>query len=81
MVDNPVRPCYAIIIETNKRAIMLVRFVNRGYKTDDGLREAEVVGTDLSIHGAPELVIQNPWWSGETLKCQWEDNEWVCDLD
>ena len=60
---------------------MLVRFVNRGYKTDDGLREAKVVRTDLSIHGAPELVIANPWWSGETLKCQWEDNEWVCDLD
>ena len=60
---------------------MLVRFVNRGYKTDDGLREAEVVRTDLSIHGAPELIIANPWWSGETLKCQWENNEWVCDLD
>ncbi|MEC8767949.1 MAG: hypothetical protein VXX23_05125 [Actinomycetota bacterium] len=55
--------------------------MNRGYGTDDGLREAEVVRTDLSIHGAPELVIENPWWSGETLKCQWESNEWVCDLD
>ena len=39
---------------------MLVRFVNRGYKTDDGLKEAEVVRTDLSIHGAPELIIANP---------------------
>ena len=60
---------------------MLVRFVNRGYGTDDGLKEAEVVRTDLSIHGVPELVIQNPWWSGETLRCSWENNEWVCDLD
>ena len=60
---------------------MLVRFINNGYKTDDGLKESKVVRTDLSIHGAPELVIQNPWWSGETQKCQWEDNEWVCDLE
>ena len=60
---------------------MLVRFVNRGYGTDDGLKESKVIRTDLSIHGAPELFIANPWWSGETLKCSWENNEWVCDLD
>ena len=60
---------------------MQVRFVNRGFGTADGHKEVEVVRTDLSIHGAPELVIENPWWSGETLKCQWENNEWVCDLD
>tara|TARA_B100001564_G_scaffold48999_1_gene36086 strand:+ start:144 stop:326 length:183 start_codon:yes stop_codon:yes gene_type:complete len=60
---------------------MLVRFVNRGHGTDDGHKEVEVVRTDLSIHGAPELVISNPWWSGDTLRCAWENNEWVCDLD
>ena len=41
---------------------MKVRFVNRGHGTDDGHKEVEVVRTDLSIHGAPELVISNPWW-------------------
>ena len=60
---------------------MKVRMVNRGYGTDDGLKEVEVIRTDLSIHGAPELIIANPWWSGETLKCTWETNEWVRDLD
>ena len=69
------------IVRKNQEGKMLVRFVNKGFGTDDGIREAEVVRTELSIHGAPELVIANPWWSGETLKCQWENNEWVCDLD
>ena len=49
---------------------MMVRFVNRGSGTDDGLKDVKVIRTDLSIHGAPELIIENPWWSGETLKCQ-----------
>ena len=60
---------------------MQVRFVNRGYGTDDGFKEATVVKTDLSIHGAPELIIENPWWPGDVLRCTWETNEWVCDLD
>ncbi len=60
---------------------MQVRFVNRGYGTDDGMRKVEVIKTDLSIHGAPELIISNPWWPGDTLRCTWETNEWVCDLD
>ena len=60
---------------------MLVRFVNNGYKTDDGLRESKVVRTDLSIHGAPHLRIENPWWTGDTLTCDWVEGEWVCDLD
>ena len=60
---------------------MQVRFVNRGFKTDDGLRESKVVRTDLSIHGAPQLIIENPGWTGDTLTCDWVDGEWVCDLD
>ena len=60
---------------------MQVRFINNGYKTDDGMKEANVIRTDLSIHGAPQLIIENPWWSGDTLTCDWVDCEWVCDLD
>ena len=60
---------------------MQVRFINNGYKTDDGMKEANVVRTDLSIHGAPQLIIENPCWSGDTLTCDWVDGEWVCDLD
>ena len=60
---------------------MKVKFVNKGYGTDDGFREVEVVKTELSIHGWPQLIIQNPWWTGDTLVCHWENNEWVCDLD
>ena len=60
---------------------MQVRFINNGYKTDDGMKEANVIRTDLSIHGAPQLIIENSWWSGDTLTCDWVDGEWVCDLD
>ena len=60
---------------------MQVRFINNGYKTDDGMKEANVFRTDLSIHGAPQLIIENPWWSGDTLTGDWVDGEWVCDLD
>lgn len=60
---------------------MQVRFINNGYKTDDGMKEANVIRTDLSIHGSPQLIIENPWWSGDTLTCDWVDGEWVCDLD
>ena len=60
---------------------MQVRFVNRGFKTDDGMRESKVVRTDLSIHGAPQLIIENPWWTGDTLTWDWVEGEWGCDLD
>ncbi len=59
-----------------------VRFVNRGYGSDEGLKEVSVVRQDLcELTLMPLLIIENPWWSGDTLKCQWYDNEWVCDLD
>ena len=62
---------------------MLVKFVNKGYGTNDGvLRKVDVVATELNeLTNAPQLRIANPWWTGDTLVCQWEDNEWVCDLD
>ena len=60
---------------------MKVRFVNKGYGTDDGYRDVEVVKTELSIHGWPQLIIKNPWWTDDTLVCEWTNNEWVCDLD
>jgi len=61
---------------------MLVRFINRGWKTDDGMKEVEVVATELNkFTNAPQLIIANPWWNGDTLVCEWTNNEWVCDLD
>ena len=61
---------------------MLVRFINRGYKTDDGFKEVDVVATELNeLTNAPQLRIANPWWTGDTLVCEWTNNEWVCDLD
>ena len=54
---------------------MKVKFVNKGYGTDDGFKEVEVVKTELSVFGWPQLIIKNPWWTGDTLVCQWENNE------
>ena len=61
---------------------MLVRFINRGWKTNDGMKEVDVVATELNeFTNAPQLRIANPWWTGDTLVCEWTNNEWVCDLD
>ena len=51
-------------------------------KTDDGFKEVDVVATELNeFTNAPQLRIANPWWTGDTLVCEWTNNEWVCDLD
>ena len=59
-----------------------VEFMNRGVGTPDGVREVRVIETQLCERThAPELIIENPWRSGDTLVCIWERDHWVCDLD
>ena len=57
-----------------------VHFVNRGFKTDSGIKTVKLVELGLcQFTGRPEAKIENPWWSGETLRAQFENNEWLCD--
>lgn len=83
-VDTSDNLCYikSINNEEGKMTQMNVKFINSGYGTDDGFKKVNVVGQEIcDFTTMPLLIIENPWWSGDTLKCQWYNNEWVCDLD
>ena len=60
-----------------------VHFVNRGYGTDEGYKN--VVVESLSIcefTGRPVAVVRSPFGLQDTtLRAQFLDNEWLCDLD
>ena len=65
---------------------MLVQFINRGFKTVGDKKEVKMVELGLcEFRGSPVMKIENPWWSGETLTCDWAEHDgvmqWVCDLD
>ena len=65
---------------------MLVQFINRGFNTVGDQKEVKMVEMSISeFRGSPVMKIENPWWSGETLTCDWAEHagvmQWVCDLD
>jgi hypothetical protein len=59
-----------------------VHFVNRGYSTDDGIKSVKLVKLDIHpVTSKPIAAIQSPFFPGDVLVAQFENNEWVCDLD
>ena len=59
-----------------------VHFINRGYGTDDGYKAVEVIANTICEFTArPQATIASPYFPGDTLTVQYENNEWVCDLD
>jgi hypothetical protein len=59
-----------------------VHFINRGYGTDNGFINVELKELKVcEFTQAPEAIIENPYWKGDTLRARFEDGEWVCDLD
>lgn len=59
-----------------------VHFINRGYGTDEGYKNVELVKLDICAYTqTPLALIDNPYFPGDTLRARFEDGEWVCDLD
>jgi len=59
-----------------------VHFVNRGYKTDYGIKEVKLVELGIcEFTQTPEAKIESPYWPGDTLRARYEGTGWVCDLD
>ena len=59
-----------------------VHFVNRGYGTDDGIKNVKVNEIAVcSITQRPVAVIDSPYFPGDTLRAEYVNNEWLCDLD
>ena len=59
-----------------------VHFVNRGFKTDDGVKQVEVVELGVcEFTQTPEAKIESPYFPGDTLRARYESTGWVCDLD
>ncbi len=59
-----------------------VHFVNRGFKTDDGIKTVEMISLGIcQFTGRPEATIKSPYPFGDPLKAHFENNEWLCDLD
>ena len=62
--------------------MLKVHFINRGYGTDSGFKEVELVKLKVcEFTQTPMALIDNPWWPGDTLTARYEGTEWVCDLD
>jgi len=61
---------------------LTVHFVNRGFRTDDGYKTVGLKQLEVcTFTGAPEAVIDNPYFPDDTLRARFEGSEWVCDLD
>lgn len=59
-----------------------VHFMNRGYGTDDGYKTVSAVNMRACEYtGRPQATIASPYFPGDTLTIQYENNEWICDLD
>ena len=59
-----------------------VHFLNRGYGTDDGYKQVELVKLDIyAATGQPMAAIKSPYFPGDVLVALFENAEWVCDLD
>lgn len=60
-----------------------VHFVNRGYGTDEGVKAVALESLGICEYtGRPEAVVRSPFGLQDTtLRAQFVDNEWLCDLD
>ena len=59
-----------------------VHFVNRGFRTDDGIKSVEVVELGVcEFTQTPQAKIESPYFPGDTLRARYESTGWVCDLD
>ena len=62
---------------------LTVHFVNRGYGTDEGTKTVALESLGICEYtGRPEAVVRSPFGLQDTtLRAQYVDNEWLCDLD
>ena len=59
-----------------------VHFINRGSGIDDAYKTVDAVNMRPSEYTArPQATIASPYFPGDTLTIQYENNEWICDLD
>jgi hypothetical protein len=59
-----------------------VHFVNRGYGTDDGIKTVQMISLAIcEFTGRPQATIKSPYAFGDPLTAQFQNNEWLCDLD
>ena len=59
-----------------------VHFINRGYGTDDGYKTVDAVNMRACEYtGRPQATIASPYFPGDTLTIQYENNEWICYVD
>jgi len=73
-------------MENKTRKTLKVRFVNRGYGTDEGFKQVELLSTAVcEFSGKPLAEIASPFGLGGSLVAEYEAHagagKWVCDLD
>jgi hypothetical protein len=61
--------------------MMQVRFINSGLNTDEGIKEVELQALRIDGHERPYAIVSNPYQSGETVRAQFLNDNWVVDLD
>ncbi len=70
-------------MQNKTRKTLNVHFVNRGYGTDEGFKQVELLSTAVCEFTAKPLAeIRSPFGlQTNTLVAEYEGNNWVCDLD
>ena len=71
-------------MQNKTRKTLNVHFVNRGYGTDEGFKQVELLGTAIcEFTHKPLATIRSPFGlQTNTLVAEYEgDYKWVCDLD
>ena len=63
-----------------------VHFVNRGFGTDEGFKQVELLGQSIcEFSGKPVAEIRSPFGLGGSLVAEYSTHAgvggWVCDLD
>ena len=59
-----------------------VHFVNRGFGTDEGIKTVQLFELLLNDNQTPQAIICSPFGlQMDKLTAEFENNQWVCDLD
>ena len=73
-------------MQNKTRKTLNVHFVNRGYGTDEGFKQVELLSTAVcEFSSKPLAEIRSPFGLGGSLVAEYETHagagKWVCDLD
>jgi hypothetical protein len=60
---------------------MLVKFINSGTQQDLGIKEVDLQSLRIDGYERPYAIVSNPFSFSDSVRAEYQGEQWVVDLD